>query len=186
MSGIINLRPNEIWKYFGQITQIPRASKKEDKMIQFLLDFAKEHQLEFDKDSVGNVVIRKPATMGMQNTKTVILQSHLDMVCEKNAEIVHNFDLDPIQTWIDGEWVKAKGTTLGGDDGIGIAACLAVLSSDSVKHGPLECFFTVDETSIRKMKANYLLDALVEKTQPLNLNTKKNLSLQIIIVAKYL
>lgn len=145
MSNIENLQPSLIWKYFNEITQIPRPSKKEEQIINYLLDFAKEHNLEAEKDEVGNVVIRKAATTGMENSKTVILQSHSDMVCEKNSETVHDFEKDPIQTWIDGEWLKAKGTTLGGDDGIGIAAQLAILASDKLKHGPIECLFTADE-----------------------------------------
>ena len=142
---ISDLKPTEIWKYFHEITKIPRASKKEEKIIQYLLDFAKEHNLEADRDEVDNVIIRKPATPGKENSETVILQSHSDMVCEKNADTEHNFDTDPIQTYIDGDWVKAKGTTLGGDDGIGIAASLAVLASTTLKHGPIEALFTADE-----------------------------------------
>jgi dipeptidase D len=145
MSEILKLQPATIWKYFHEITQIPRPSKKEEKIIQYLLDFAKEHNLEAEKDAVGNVVIRKAASPGMENKKTVILQGHTDMVCEKNNETEHDFDNDPITTWIDGDWVKAKGTTLGGDDGIGIAASLAVLADKNIKHGPIECFFTADE-----------------------------------------
>lgn len=142
---ISDLKPSEIWKYFDEITKIPRPSKKEEKIIQYLLDFAKENNLEAEKDEIGNVVIRKTGTTGKENNKTVILQSHSDMVCEKNSDIDHNFDTDPIQTYIDGEWVKAKGTTLGGDDGIGIASALAVLASDSISHPPLEALFTADE-----------------------------------------
>ncbi len=142
---IQDLKPAEIWKYFDDITKIPRPSKKEEKIIQYLLDFAKKHNLEAEKDEVGNVIIRKPGTNGKENHKTVILQSHSDMVCEKNADTEHNFDTDPIQTYIDGDWVKAKGTTLGGDDGIGIAAALAVLASDKIKHPPIEALFTSDE-----------------------------------------
>jgi dipeptidase D len=147
MSELLNLKPAGIWKYFNEITKIPRASGKEEKMIEYLINFARTHQLEYDKDESGNLVIRKPGSKGMENSKIVILQSHMDMVCEKNSDVDHNFDTDPIQTYIDGEWVKAKGTTLGGDDGIGIAASLAILESDNIKHGPLECFFTVDEES---------------------------------------
>ena len=142
---ISDLKPSEIWKYFDEITKIPRPSKKEEKIIQYLLNFAKENNLEAEKDEIGNVVIRKTGTTGKENNKTVILQSHSDMVCEKNSDIDHNFDTDPIQTYIDGEWVKAKGTTLGGDDGIGIASALAVLASDSISHPPLEALFTADE-----------------------------------------
>jgi len=142
---ITDLKPQEIWKYFDDITKIPRPSKKEEKIIQYLLDFAKEHDLEAEKDEVGNVVIRKPATQGKENSKTVILQSHSDMVCEKNSDTEHDFDNDPIQTYIDGDWVKAKGTTLGGDDGIGIAAALVVLAATDLQHGPIEALFTSDE-----------------------------------------
>ena len=145
MSEILKLQPEAIWRYFHEITQIPRPSKKEERIIQYLLDFANEHNLEAEKDEVGNVVIRKVASPGMENKKMVILQSHTDMVCEKNNDTTHNFDNDPITTWIDGDWVKAKGTTLGGDDGIGIAASLAILADKTIKHGPLECFFTSDE-----------------------------------------
>ncbi len=142
---ISDLKPAEIWKYFDEITKIPRPSKKEEKIIKYLLDFAKEHHLDAERDEIGNVVIRKAGTSGKENHKTVILQSHSDMVCEKNADTEHNFDTDPIQTYIDGDWVKAKGTTLGGDDGIGIAAALAVLTSKDIVHPPIEALFTVDE-----------------------------------------
>ncbi len=142
---ISDLKPAEIWRYFDEITKIPRPSKKEEKIIEYLLHFAKENNLEAERDEIGNVIIRKPGTSGKASHKTVILQSHSDMVCEKNADTEHNFDTDPIQTYIDGDWVKAKGTTLGGDDGIGIAAALAVLASDTIKHPPLEALFTSDE-----------------------------------------
>ncbi|MEN8120398.1 MAG: aminoacyl-histidine dipeptidase [Bacteroidota bacterium] len=145
MSEISNLQPEAIWKYFDEITQIPRPSKKEEKIIKYLLDFAFEHKLKAEQDEVGNVVIRKAASNGMENATPVILQSHTDMVCEKNNDVEFNFDTDPIQTYIEGDWVKAKGTTLGGDDGIGIAASLAILSANDIQHGPLECFFTADE-----------------------------------------
>ncbi len=145
MNKISELKPELIWKFFDEITQIPRPSKKEEKIIEYLLNFAKEHNLEAEKDDVGNVVIRKPATKGMENATPVILQSHSDMVCEKNNDVDFNFDTDPIQTYIDGEWVKAKGTTLGGDDGIGVAAALAVLADNTIKHPAIECLFTSDE-----------------------------------------
>ena len=144
---ISEIQPAEIWKYFDEITQIPRPSKKEEKIIQYLLDFAKEHKLEAEKDEVGNVIIRKPATKGKEKGKSVVMQSHSDMVCEKNSDTVHDFDNDPIQAYIDGDWVKAKGTTLGGDDGIGIAASLAILASNEIEHGPIEALFTSDEES---------------------------------------
>ncbi len=145
MSEILNLQPKMVWKYFHEITQIPRPSKKEERIIQYLLDFAKKHNLEAKRDKADNVLIRKPATTGMENTTPVILQSHSDMVCEKNSDVEHDFDNDPIITRIDGNWVKATGTTLGGDDGIGVAASLAVLAANDIKHGPLECLFTSDE-----------------------------------------
>jgi dipeptidase D len=145
MREIQELQPREIWHYFDSITQIPRPSKKEDKITEYLIDFAQKHYLEADVDSVGNIVIRKAASKGMENKKTVIMQSHLDMVCEKNSDVKHDFDKDPIQTYIQDGWVKAKGTTLGGDDGIGIAASMAILAANHIKHGPIECFYTVDE-----------------------------------------
>ena len=142
---IQELKPALIWKYFDEILQIPRPSKKEDKIIKYLMDFAAEYNLEVLKDEVGNVLIKKPAKPGKENSKTVILQSHSDMVCEKNQDTEHDFDNDPIKAYIDDDWIKAEGTTLGGDDGIGIAAALAVLSSDNIEHGPLEALFTADE-----------------------------------------
>ncbi len=143
--NISQLEPQQIWTYFEEITKIPRPSKKEEKINQYLLDFAKQHQLEALKDSANNIIIRKPAFPGMENVKSVILQSHSDMVCEKNTETIHNFDTDPIKAYVDGDWIKADGTTLGGDDGIGIAATLAVLASKTLKHGPIEALFTADE-----------------------------------------
>ncbi|MBN1252800.1 MAG: aminoacyl-histidine dipeptidase [Bacteroidales bacterium] len=145
MSDISNLKPNLIWKYFDEITKIPRPSKKEEKIIQYLLNFAKNNNLEAEKDDVGNVVIRKKATKGMENVPIVILQSHSDMVCEKNNDVDFNFDTDSIKAYVDGDWVTATGTTLGADDGIGVAAALAILSSDDLQHGPIEALFTSDE-----------------------------------------
>ncbi len=140
-----DLKPGEVWNYFYELTQIPRPSKKEEKVIAYLLEFAKQHNLEVKKDEAGNVLITKPATKGLENLPTVILQGHVDMVCEKNAGTVHDFDKDPIETVIDGDWLKAKGTTLGADNGVGAAAALAILASDKIEHGKLECLFTVDE-----------------------------------------
>lgn len=142
---ITDLKPEIVWKYFNEITKVPRPSKKEGQIIEFLLNFAREHHLEWKKDEAGNVLIAKPATKGMENRPTVILQSHMDMVCEKNNDIKHDFENDPIETIVDGEWIHAKGTTLGADNGIGIAAELALLASDDLAHGPIECLFTVDE-----------------------------------------
>lgn len=140
-----DLRPAVVFHYFDEVCQVPRPSKKEEKIIAYLLDFAKKHNLEAKTDEAGNVLIKKAASAGMENLKTVILQSHIDMVCEKNKDTEHNFETDPIQTYIDGEWLRAKGTTLGADNGIGVATELAVLASDDIKHGPIECLFTVDE-----------------------------------------
>lgn len=159
MKELENLQPTEVWKYFSEILEIPRPSKKEEKIIEYLLNFAQEQKLEALKDDAGNVLIRKPATKGMEDRASVILQSHVDMVCEKNSDVEHDFDADPINAFIDGEWVTAKGTTLGADDGIGIAAQLAILASTTIKHGPIECLFTVDEetglTGAFELKPNF-------------------------------
>ncbi|MBQ5879341.1 MAG: cytosol nonspecific dipeptidase, partial [Alistipes sp.] len=122
MSAITNLSPKLIWEQFDAITRVPRPSKKEAKIIDFLVDFAKEHQIEYQKDEIGNVVMRKPATPGMEDRPMVILQAHMDMVCEKNSDVEFDFENDPITTRIEDGWVKAEGTTLGADCGIGMAA----------------------------------------------------------------
>ena len=140
-----DLKPAEVFMYFEKICQVPRPSKKEGKIIAHLQNFGKEHGLETRTDKAGNVLIRKPATRGMEQCKTVALQAHMDMVCEKNNDVQHDFLTDPIETEIDGEWMTAKGTTLGADNGIGIATALAILADSSIDHGPLECLFTVDE-----------------------------------------
>ncbi|PXX97994.1 cytosol nonspecific dipeptidase [Marinifilum breve] len=146
MENILNkLEPKEVWKHFEDICQVPRPSKKEEQIIEFLIEFGKNNKLETKRDEIGNVLIKKPATPGKENLKTVVLQSHMDMVCEKNNDTIHNFDTDPITPWIDNGWVKAKGTTLGADDGIGMAAEMALLTSNDIEHGPIECLFTVDE-----------------------------------------
>lgn len=142
---ILNLAPSSVWKYFYEICQIPHPSKKEDKMINYLMETGKRLGLETLKDEVGNVLIRKPASAGKETITPVVFQSHMDMVCEKNNDVAFNFDVDAIQPYIDGEWVKAKGTTLGADDGIGMAIALALLEDNSLQHGPIECLFTVDE-----------------------------------------
>ena len=140
-----DLKPAGVFKYFEEICQVPRPSKKEEKMIAYLKAFGAKHNLETKVDEAGNVLIKKPATPGKENLQTVVLQSHIDMVCEKNNDVQHDFLTDPIETEIDGEWLKAKGTTLGADNGIGVATELAILADDSIEHGPLECLFTVDE-----------------------------------------
>ncbi len=145
MSDIRKLEPVQLWNFFHDITQIPHPSKKETKITEYVVKFGKDHKLETIVDTVGNVIIRKPATKGMENRKGVILQTHLDMVPQKNNDKAHDFEKDPIQTIIDGDWVKADGTTLGSDNGIGVAAALSVLASKNLRHGPVECFFTIDE-----------------------------------------
>lgn len=141
----IELKPKCVFDCFAQVNQVPRPSKKEEKMIAFLKDFAADHQLAFKQDACGNVLISKAATPGMEHRKTVVLQSHMDMVCEKNRDVEFDFEKDAIQTYVEGEWMHAKGTTLGADDGIGVAMQMAVLASDDIQHGPIECLFTRDE-----------------------------------------
>lgn len=147
MQKITELHPMEVWVYFDEILTIPRISKKEEKIIAYLEKFASEHKLTHKKDRVGNLLISKPATKGLENRKGVILQSHVDMVGEKHAGVDHDFYIDSIEAYIEDGWVRARGTTLGADDSIGIAASLAILASSEIKHGPLECLFTVDEES---------------------------------------
>ncbi len=141
----VHLEPKELWNYFYEITQIPRPSKKEKKIVEYMVAFGKKYNLETIVDKVGNVIIRKPATKGMENRKGLIFQTHLDMVPQKNSDKKHDFEKDPIETVIDGEWVRANGTTLGSDNGIGVAATMAVLASRELVHGPIEALFTIDE-----------------------------------------
>jgi dipeptidase D len=142
---IINLEPREVWSNFYKLTQVPRPSKKEEKIQLFMMDFGKSLGLVTEKDSVGNILIRKPATAGMENRKGIVFQGHLDMVPQKNNATLHDFEKDPIDAWIDGDWVRARGTTLGADNGIGVACAMAVLASKNIVHGPLEALFTCDE-----------------------------------------
>ncbi len=142
---IKDLNPQVVWTFFEEISQVPRPSKKEERIIAYLKCFAETKGLAYRSDKAGNVLIRKSATPGLEHLPTVVLQSHIDMVCEKNSDVSHNFETDPIQTVVEGEWLKAKGTTLGADNGIGVAAQLAVLASDDIQHGAIECLFTVDE-----------------------------------------
>lgn len=141
----IEQKPQMVFDYFGQINKVPRPSKKEEKIIAFLQDFAKQHSLECATDEAGNVLIKKAASKGMEDKPTVVLQSHMDMVCEKTSDRVIDFENDPIETYVDGEWLRAKGTTLGADDGIGVAIEMAILTDDTIEHGPIECLFTRDE-----------------------------------------
>jgi dipeptidase D len=147
MNTISGLYPQMLWKYFIEISSIPRLSRNEGMISEYLMEFARELGLEYSKDETGNIIICKPATEGYQDRKTVILQSHLDMVGEKEQNSGHDFKSDPIKPVRDGEWITASGTTLGADDGIGIAAQMMVLSDNSIEHGPIECLFTMDEES---------------------------------------
>lgn len=176
--SIKNLEPQIVWKYFYDITQIPRPSKKEERILAYLLDFAKERGFETKQDEAGNILITKSATAGKENVPTVILQSHVDMVCEKNSDVVHDFDNDPIPTVIDGDWVRTKGTTLGADNGIGMAGALAVLASDNVAHGKIEALFTVDEET-GLTGANMLAPDLLTGDILLNLDTDEEGDLYI-------
>lgn len=144
-TSIKNLDPQIVWKNFYLLTQVPRPSGHLQKIQEFLLNWASEHGIEAWKDGGENIVMRKPATPGHENRRTAVLQAHMDMVPQKVDESTHNFETDPIETWIDGEWVKAKGTTLGSDDGMGVAAIMAVLESQDLEHGPLEALITADE-----------------------------------------
>ncbi len=156
----IELKPASVFEMFARINAVPRPSKREEKMIAFLREFGEGLGLETKVDDTGNVLIRKPASAGMENRPVVILQSHMDMVCEKNNDVDFDFDRDAIQTYIDGEWMKAKGTTLGADDGIGCAMEMAILADNTLKHGPLECVFTRDEetglTGAEGMQAGFM------------------------------
>ena len=164
---ITDYEPKLLWTHFDKIRQIPRCSGDEERARQYVLSFAKDRGYEADRDETGNVVIRVPAAKGREKSPIVAIQGHLDMVCEKNSNVQHDFTSDPIQLEVDGEWLTAKGTTLGADNGVGVAASLAVADDDSVIHGPLELLFTVDEevglTGATKLepgfiKAKYLLN----------------------------
>ncbi len=142
---IKNLQPQAVWNYFYDLTQIPRPTGQMDEVTKYVFDFGKKLGLVTEQDEVGNVIIRKPATAGMENKPIVTLQAHLDMVPQKNSDTKHDFAKDPIDAYIDGEWVKAKGTTLGADNGIGVAYAMAAMADNTLKHGPLEALFTIDE-----------------------------------------
>ena len=161
----MELRPARVFEQFAEINKIPRPSKREEKMIAFLKAFGESRGLETKVDETGNVIIRKAATPGYENRQTVILQSHMDMVCDKLVDVEFDFDNDPIQTYIDGEWLHAKGTTLGADDGIGCAIELAILDSDDIEHGEIECVFTRDEetglTGAEGMKAGFMTGSML-------------------------
>lgn len=154
------LKPACVFEQFAKVNKIPRPSKHEEKMIEFLKEFGESRNLETVVDKTGNVIIRKPATKGYENCETIILQSHMDMVCEKLVDVDIDFSKDAIETYVDGEWMKAKGTTLGADDGIGCAIEMAILDSNDIEHGPIECVFTRDEetglTGAHGMEAGFM------------------------------
>jgi len=145
VTALSQLYPQPLWQWFEQICAIPHPSKYEQALSQHIQAWAKSKQLDVVEDAVGNLIIRKPATAGMEDRKVVVIQAHIDMVPQKNADKVHDFTKDPIEAYVDGDWVKAKGTTLGADNGIGMASALAILGSDDIKHGPLEVLLTIDE-----------------------------------------
>ena len=166
-----SLEPKELWNNFVNLNEVPRGSKKEEKVIRFMIEFAQKLNLETITDAVGNVIVKKPATPGMENRKTVVLQSHLDMVHQKNADTNFNFDTDGINMIIDGDWVKAKGTTLGADNGLGVAAIMSILESKTIKHPAIEALFTIDEetgmTGAMGLQADFLKGEIL-----LNLDTE--------------
>lgn len=159
-NDIQNLEPREVWNYFHQMTQIPHPSAHEEKIRAYVVEWAKQNNLEVQVDEIGNVIVRKPATPGMENRKGIVMQGHLDMVPQKNNDTQFDFLTDPLQTYIDGEWVKAKGTTLGADNGMGAAAAMAILADKNLKHGLIEALFTIDEeqgmTGAFNLKPGYL------------------------------
>ena len=142
---IRNIEPKIVWNHFADLNAVPRPSKKEERVIQFMVDFGKNLNLKTEVDKVGNVIIRKPASTGMEDRKTVVMQGHLDMVHQKNSDTVFDFDTEGIKMFVDGDWVKAEGTTLGADNGLGVAAIMAILSSTEIAHPAIEALFTIDE-----------------------------------------
>lgn len=170
---IKDLKPSLIWNIFDQITKVPRPSKKEGKMHDFLVNFAKEHNIEYKTDTIGNVAMFRPATKGYEKAPRVILQGHMDMVCVANDGVTHDFDNDPITTVIDGEWVHADGTTLGADNGIGVAAGLAVMVDKDLVTGPVQALFTVDEET-SMTGANNLGEGMIDGDILLNLDSEED------------
>jgi len=176
--SVKQLNPKELWNYFDQLNTVPRPSKKEDRVIQFMLNFGKSLGLETHEDAIRNVIIKKPATSGMENRETVILQSHLDMVHQKNSDKVFDFENQGIEMIVENDWVKANGTTLGADNGIGVAAIMAILASKDIPHPAIEAFFTIDEetgmTGAKQMDASFFRGKIL-----LNLDTEDDDELSI-------
>lgn len=177
-NSLEGLKPELVWKYFAEISKIPRGSKNERKISDYIVDTAKKLGLEVKRDKVLNVVVRKPASQGRQNVPMVCLQGHLDMVCEKNKEKVHNFEKDPIELIVDGNFLRANGTTLGADNGIAVATNLALMEDKSIEHGPLEFLFTVDEET-GLTGANSLQPGFVESKILMNLDSEEEGALYV-------
>ena len=178
-TNILDLEPKAIWKNFSALNAVPRPSKKEERIIAFMVAFGNNLGLQTQVDQIGNVIIKKRATKGMENRKTVVLQSHLDMVHQKNNDTVFDFDTQGIKMYIDGDWVRAKGTTLGADNGLGVAAIMSVLESDTIVHPNIEALFTIDEetgmTGAKNLKAGYLDGEIL-----LNLDTEDDDEIDIV------
>ena len=172
-SEIRNLEPKIVWKNFADLNAVPRPSKKEERVISFMVDFGKKLNLETVVDPVGNVIIKKPATKGFESRKTIVLQSHLDMVAQKNSDTLFDFDTQGIEMYVDGDWVTAKGTTLGADNGLGVAAIMSILESTTIEHPAIEALFTIDEetgmTGAMGLEAGYLDGEIL-----LNLDTEED------------
>ena len=175
---IHTLEPKSVWTYFSKLNAVPRPSKKEERVIAFMVDFGKSLGLDTTEDKVGNVIIRKPATRGMENRKAVVLQSHLDMVHQKNKTTEFDFAQQGIEMYVEGDWVKARGTTLGADNGMGVAAIMAILASDDIPHPPLEALFTVDEET-GMTGAKGLEGGLLKGSILLNLDTEEDNEIDI-------
>lgn len=172
-SNIKNLEPSALWNHFSDLNAVPRPSKKEERVIQFMVDFGNQLQLATFVDKVGNVIIKKPATAGMEDRKTIVMQSHLDMVHQKNSDTIFDFDTEGIKMIIDNDWVKADGTTLGADNGLGVATIMAILSSTDIPHPTIEALFTIDEET--GMTGAMGLEAgLLEGEILLNLDTEED------------
>ena len=173
-----DLEPKTLWNHFADLNAVPRASKKEERVIQFMIDFARKHQLEASKDAVGNVLIRKPGSKGYEDRPVVVMQSHLDMVHQKNTDTDFDFATQGIDMYVDGDWVKARGTTLGADNGIGVATIMSLLSAEDIAHPPLEALFTIDEetgmTGALELKGGWLKGNIL-----LNLDTEDDQELTI-------
>ena len=172
-SAIKDLKPELVWQRFYEITRVPRPSKKEGKIREHLRNFLKEQKVDFKEDKTGNIVAKIPATSGYEKSTTVILQGHVDMVCEKNKGTKHDFEKDPIEIKREDGWITAEGTTLGSDNGIGVAAALAVINDNSVVHGPIEILLTVDEET-GMTGANYLDADLLNGKILLNMDSEED------------